>query len=138
MKVPNRPSREYSGCILRASRLKFGRSCYNGAIAGLFFTVSIPGTAPEENIITMIWQIVSWYFLLLLLGWLTFPLAYRLFRGLPDRAYSLSRVLGLLLWGFVFWFLASLNILQNNPGSILFGLALLIGASIWAGWGRWQ
>jgi YYY domain-containing protein len=86
----------------------------------------------------MIWQIVSWYFLLLLLGWLTFPLAYRLFRGLPDRAYSLSRVLGLLLWGFVFWFLASLNILQNNPGSILFGLALLIGASIWAGWGRWQ
>ena len=86
----------------------------------------------------MIWQLVKWYFLLLLLGWLTFPLAYRLFRRLPDRAYALSRVLGLLLWGFAFWFLTSLNILQNNPGSILFGLALLIGMSIWAGWGHWQ
>jgi len=86
----------------------------------------------------MIWQPFSWYFLLLLLGWLTFPLAYRLFRRLPDRAYALSRALGLLLWGFNFWFLASLKILQNNPGSILFGLALVIGLSIWAGWGRRQ
>ncbi|HCU56990.1 MAG TPA: hypothetical protein DF984_01960 [Anaerolineaceae bacterium] len=86
----------------------------------------------------MIWQPFSWYFLLLLLGWLTFPLAYRLFRRLPDRAYALSRALGLLFWGFNFWFLASLKILQNNPGSILFGLALVIGLSIWAGWGRRQ
>ena len=86
----------------------------------------------------MNWHIFSWYFLLLLLGWLTFPLAFRLFRRLPDRAYTLSRVLGLLLWGFVFWFLTNLNILQNNPGGILFGLGLLAGLSIWAGWGRWQ
>ena len=86
----------------------------------------------------MNWQIFSWYFLLLLLGWLTFPLAFRLFRRLPDRAYTLSRVLGLLLWGFVFWFLTNLNILQNNPGGILFGLGLLAGLSIWAGWGRRQ
>ena len=86
----------------------------------------------------MNWHIFSWYFLLLLLGWLTFPLAFRLFRRLPDRAYTLSRVLGLLLWGFVFWFLTNLNILQNNPGGILFGLVLLVGLSIWAGWGRRQ
>ena len=86
----------------------------------------------------MTWHIFSWYILLLFLGWLTFPLAYRLFRRLPDRAYALSRVLGLLLWGFVFWLLASLRVVQNNPGGILFGLVLVIGISVWAGWGRWQ
>ena len=86
----------------------------------------------------MLWQIFSWYILLLLLGWLTFPLAYRLFRRLPDRAYALSRVLGLLLWGFLFWLPASLRLVQNNPGGILFGLALLTGLSVWAGWGRWR
>lgn len=86
----------------------------------------------------MTWQILSWYFLLVILGWLAFPIAFRLFRRLPDRAYTLSRILGLLLWGFVFWLLASLQILQNDPGSILFAMALLIGISVWAGWGRWQ
>lgn len=86
----------------------------------------------------MIWHVLSWYFLLLVLGWLTFPLAYRLFRRLPDRGYTLSRALGLLLWGFVFWLLANLRLLQNSPGGILFGLMLLVGASVWAGWGRWQ
>lgn len=85
----------------------------------------------------MTWYIISWYFLLLILGWLTFPLAYRLFRRLPDRAYALSRVLGLLLWGFCFWLPASLRLLQNNPGGILFGLAAVVGLSVWAGWGRW-
>jgi hypothetical protein len=86
----------------------------------------------------MIWNAISWYFLFLLLGWLSFPLAFRLFRRLPDRAYTLSRTLGLLLWGFVFWLLTSLGVLQNQPGGILAGLAILIGLSIWAGWGRWR
>lgn len=85
----------------------------------------------------MIWHLLSWYFLLLLLGWVTFPLTFRLFRRLPDRGYTLSRILGLLLWGFGFWLLANLGVLQNHPGGILFALAILIGLSISAGWGRW-
>jgi YYY domain-containing protein len=86
----------------------------------------------------MIWKLFPWYFLFLLLGWLTFPLAYRLFRRLPDRAYALSRTLGLLLWGFFFWLLTSLGLLQNQPGGILVGLSILIGLSVWAGWGHWR
>ncbi len=86
----------------------------------------------------MIWQVLSWYFLLVLLGWLTFPLTFHLFRRLPDRGFTLSRILGLLLWGFGFWLLTNLGLLQNLPGGILFGLAALIGVSLWAGWGHWR
>lgn len=75
-----------------------------------------------------------WYFAISLVGLLALPLAYRLFPALADRGYSLSRALGLLLWGFVFWLSASFGLVQNNPGGLLFGLAVLGGLSAWALW----
>ena len=33
------------------------------------------------------WEFISWYLLITLLGWITFPLAYRLFPALADRGY---------------------------------------------------
>jgi YYY domain-containing protein len=74
----------------------------------------------------------SWYLLILLLGWLTFPLAYYLFPALADRGYTLSRAFGLLIWGYVFWLSASLGIAQNDLGGLLLGLVILGGLSAWA------
>lgn len=48
----------------------------------------------------------SWYLLITFLGWITFPLTYRLFPVLADRGYTLSRAFGLILWGFIFWMYA--------------------------------
>ncbi|MBN2499902.1 MAG: hypothetical protein JXB38_03985 [Anaerolineales bacterium] len=76
--------------------------------------------------------LISWYLLLSLLGLLAFPLAYRLLSGLPDRGYAVSRTLGLLLWGFIFWLLTSLGLLVNNPGGIVFALILVLALSAWA------
>ncbi len=73
---------------------------------------------------------IFWYLLLTLLGWLTFPLAYRLFPALADRGYSLSRVAGLLIWGYIFWLFTSLGLTQNTIGGILFGLLVLGGISL--------
>jgi YYY domain-containing protein len=75
---------------------------------------------------------LSWYILITLLGWITFPLAYRLFPALSDRGYTLSRALGLLIWGYVFWLFASLGIAQNDMGGLLLGLVILAGLSAWA------
>ena len=75
---------------------------------------------------------ISWYFIISLLGWLTFPLAHFLFPALADRGYTLSRAAGLLIWGYVFWLLASLGIAQNDMGGILLALAFIIGLSVWA------
>ena len=72
---------------------------------------------------------ISWYFIITLLGWLTFPLAYILFPALADRGYTLSRAAGLLIWGYVFWLFASLGIAQNDTGGILLALAVIIGLS---------
>src|SRR5512136_2658001 len=72
---------------------------------------------------------LAWYLLISLLGWLTFPLAYRLFTKLADRGYALSRALGLLLWGFIFWLLVSLGIVQNDSGGLGLAFALVVGLS---------
>src|SRR5215212_1127517 len=75
---------------------------------------------------------ISWYLLITLLGWLTFPLAYYLFPALSDRGYTLARTFGLLFWAYAFWLFASLGIAQNDMGGLLLGLVILAGISIWA------
>ncbi len=73
-----------------------------------------------------------WYICISLLGLLSFPLAYRLFPGLSDRGYSLSRVLGMLVWGYFFWLLASLGVLRNDIGGLILALIILFVLSYWA------
>jgi len=75
---------------------------------------------------------LSWYVLVTLLGWITFPLAYKLFPALADRGYTLSRAFGLLIWAYVFWLSASLGIAQNDMGGLLLGLVILAGFGAWA------
>src|SRR5262245_7013636 len=75
---------------------------------------------------------LSWYILITLLGWLTFPLAYYLFPALTDRGYTFARALGLLIWAYIFWLFASLGIAQNDIGGLLLGLVILGGISTWA------
>ncbi len=70
-----------------------------------------------------------WYLLISLLGWLVFPLIYRLMPGLADRGFALSRAFGWLLWGYLFWLLATLGFLRNEAGGLLLPLLLLIALS---------
>jgi len=74
----------------------------------------------------------SWYILITILGWLTFPLAHRIFPALADRGYTLSRAFGLLIWGYIFWLFANFGIAQNDSGGLLLGLLVLVGLSAWA------
>ncbi len=73
-----------------------------------------------------------WYGVISLAGTLFFPFTYRLFPNLPDRGYTLSRIAAWLLWGFIFWLLASLGVLQNSPIGIIFAFCLLLAGSFWA------
>ena len=89
--------------------------------------------------LTNLWQFLSWYLLISLVGLAALPLTFRFFPRLSSRGYAFTRVLGLLLWGFLFWLLGSLGILQNNLGGQVIAFLLLTGISMWAGFnGGWQ
>jgi YYY domain-containing protein len=70
-----------------------------------------------------------WYLLVSVLGWLTFPLVFRLLPALEDRGFSLARTFGMLVWGYVFWMMASLGIIQNDSSGLLLGLVILVAVS---------
>jgi YYY domain-containing protein len=76
-------------------------------------------------------QILVWWLIMQALGWLAFPTAMRIFRWLPDRGYTFSKSLGLLLISFVLWMGASTGLLNNDLGGILFSILLLAGLSAW-------
>ena len=83
---------------------------------------------------------ILWYLVISVIGLISLPVAYRFLPFLSDRGYTLTRTLGLLIWGFIFWILASLHILQNDTGSVLVALLLLGLLSFWVGGGLrgWQ
>jgi YYY domain-containing protein len=84
-------------------------------------------------------SVLLWYLIISTIGLLSFPLTYRLLPALADRGYALSRILGLLLWGYLFWLLGSLGILRNNSGGALLAALLVMGLSAWALKGEdWQ
>ena len=71
-----------------------------------------------------------WYLVVQLFGLAVLPLCLRLFRHLPDRGYGVSKPLGLLLAGWVFWLLNIFGWLHNTAGGILVALVLVAIAGI--------
>jgi YYY domain-containing protein len=80
-------------------------------------------------------DVLAWYITITLVGLIALPVAYRLLPNLADRGYILARALGMLLWGFVFWLLTSLGILQNNTGGVIMALGLVALVSLAIGGG---
>ncbi len=73
---------------------------------------------------------LTWYVLLSALGWLTFPVAFRHLKKLPGRGFAFSKILGLVLWGFIFWLLTSLGLFRNDLSGQLTALILVIAISV--------
>ncbi|MFQ5343619.1 MAG: DUF2298 domain-containing protein, partial [Anaerolineae bacterium] len=68
---------------------------------------------------------LTWYLILEILGLITLPIAFRLFRWLPDRGYALAKPLGLLLTGYGLWVLVSFRFLRNTRIGIVFVMLLV-------------
>src|SRR5574338_440467 len=70
-------------------------------------------------------ETLRWWLILQLVGTTILPLCLVLFARLPDRGYTLSKPLGLLFLGYLFWLLNSLHIIPNSSGGIVFALIVL-------------
>ncbi len=79
---------------------------------------------------SQIWMAFAWYLIVSVVGYISLPLAFRFLKFLPDHGFTLSRSLGLLIWGYSFWLLTSFGLLQNHAGGSLFALLVLAGLSL--------
>ena len=73
-------------------------------------------------------QIFLWWLVVQALGLAGLPLTGLLFRALPDRGYAFSKVLGLLLTGYLAWLIAMLGLAPFGSG-LLVVCALLVGGA---------
>ncbi len=75
--------------------------------------------------------VLSWWLIVQVLGWISLPLATRIFRWLPDRGYAFAKSFGLLLTSYLLWVGASTGLLRNDLGGILLAILLVAGFSTW-------
>ncbi|MBM3127256.1 MAG: hypothetical protein FJ009_01310 [Chloroflexi bacterium] len=82
-------------------------------------------------------QVLSWWLIIELIGIAVLPVAFHFFRNVPDRGYAFIKPLGLLLIAYPFWLLTTLGFLTNTRGAIAL---VAIGVAMLAWWfaGRQQ
>ncbi len=69
--------------------------------------------------------IIEWLLIVEAIGFISFPLIAR-FINLPDRGYSISKLIGLLLVTYIVWLVVSLRVSDFGLIAIVFALALLV------------
>ena len=73
-----------------------------------------------------------WYLAVQAFGLAALPLCLRLFQRLPGRGYGLSKPLGLVLAGWVYWILGTFGVVRNSQGSVLLALGFVLAAGVLA------
>ena len=80
---------------------------------------------------------LAWLLLLLLMGWIAFPLVAVAFSGLSDRGYALARLVGLLIVAWLAWLAASYRLAPFTAATLWLCLALVGLLSGLVAW-RWR
>lgn len=82
------------------------------------------------NTIPLAW----WLMVVELLGLISFPLAFGIFKGLRDRGWGFSKVVGLLLVAWLVWFPSSLRLLPFDRWAVALALGVVAVASGVVAW----
>lgn len=79
--------------------------------------------------------VVVWWFVMTLIGFVTWPLLFALLPGLADRGYGLAKFTGMFLSGWAAWYIASMRVpAWSRMGliAVLAGLGVLSLVCAWA------
>ena len=80
-------------------------------------------------------HVLSWLITVEALGLAAFPLAYYLFRRMPDRGFSLAKPLGILIVGYASWILGALGVVPSVQASLI---VILVALACVGGWIAWR
>jgi YYY domain-containing protein len=73
---------------------------------------------------------VFWTIFITILGWLAFPLCAAVFKRAADRGFSVAKVVGLLLWGYLYWLGNLSGLLSNSAAGALSAALLILAAAV--------
>lgn len=102
MNVTPRKALSYpANLLLPAERL--AQQIAGGTWSELFNTTALINRYPGIGLL-------YWYLMVTLLGWVVYPLVRLALRGLPDKGYPLSKLVGMLLLAYLTWLAGSMRI----------------------------
>jgi YYY domain-containing protein len=81
--------------------------------------------------------LLFWLLFIELIGLLAFPLAYRVFSRLPDRGWTFTKPLALVLVSYGVWLVGLSHTIPNSRWSVLLVLVIMAALSWAAGRDRW-
>jgi YYY domain-containing protein len=90
-----------------------------GTFADMFDPASLSNRMP----------VAFWWLVIMVLGWLAFPVTFGLLRTLDDRGLFVAKALGILLLGYVVWLAASLRVLPYTQVTIWLAMAAFAAVS---------
>ncbi len=91
-------------------------------------------TREESPIVVVLW----WLIIIEFIGFLFLPLTLNLFRWMPDNGYSISKVIGILVFSYLVWLVVSLRIIPFSFASVLLTLvsiSIVSGYFLIRNWG---
>jgi YYY domain-containing protein len=74
---------------------------------------------------------IFWYIFISIFGLFATPIVRRLFRSLPDRGYSVAKIVGVLIVAFLHWLLTSIGFTHNTVAGIWTAILLAAGITAW-------
>ena len=77
--------------------------------------------------------VVIWWALIMVFGWIAFPLLFALFPAMGDRGYSFAKFAGLLLISWLAWLVSSANVPMWSAGGVLMAMLLVAALSAFFG-----
>lgn len=92
-----------------------------------FHSESIINTQPVVTVL-------SWWVVILVFGWVVWPLLFVVFPQLADRGYAFAKIAGLLFIGWLAWFVSSARIpmwSQQGIVIVMVIMAAVSGAVVW-------
>ena len=73
----------------------------------------------------------TWFFMLELLGLLTFPITFVIARNLKDQGYGISKILSILLITYLTWIIVNFGVMPYGIFSISLSITLLLFLSFY-------
>lgn len=98
-----------------------------GTWSDRFFSEALINTQPVVTV-------VGWWVAILVFGWAIWPLLFSIFPGLADRGYSAAKAAGLLVVGWLAWFVSSARIPMWSQSGVLLSLILVAAFSLSVSW----
>jgi YYY domain-containing protein len=75
-------------------------------------------------------DLIKWWIFFEIIGWIVFPICFNLFKNQFDKGFTFSKIIALLIWGYIFWIGNTFAIIRNTQAGAISAFVVVALVSI--------